>query len=183
MSKVIHTSETISDWIGYLTRPELATLKLYSSALSFYRPVIVNIGAGAGTSSIGMAEANPDAIIFSVDILTTESPATTNEYLRMDEIDPKVAERIIRIWGDSHIVGKTFPYWIDALFVDGDHSYRGCYEDLLLWTPRVKLGGWVGVHDYNRDIWPDVKIATDDYINFNKYSMDKLVDTLFIFKV
>lgn len=43
----------------------------------------------------------------------------------------------------------------DILFIDGDHSYEGCYNDLNNWFPNLKKGGHVILHDsyqrYNID--------------------------------
>ncbi len=41
---------------------------------------------------------------------------------------------------------------LDLVFLDADHSYPGVREDLALWVPKVKPGGWIGGHDYqNRE--------------------------------
>lgn len=37
---------------------------------------------------------------------------------------------------------------LDFAFIDGDHSYKGCAEDIRLWLPKVKPGGWICGHDY-----------------------------------
>jgi len=36
---------------------------------------------------------------------------------------------------------------IDLLFIDGDHSYNGTLADLNIWTPLVKVGGKLLIHD------------------------------------
>lgn len=36
----------------------------------------------------------------------------------------------------------------DAVFIDADHSYEGCRNDILNWAGFVKPGGWLGGHDY-----------------------------------
>ena len=38
----------------------------------------------------------------------------------------------------------------DFVFIDADHSTEGCLEDIGLWAPKVKIGGWILGHDYNR---------------------------------
>ena len=49
---------------------------------------------------------------------------------------------------------------LDFVFIDGDHSYDGCKRDIAAWTPKVKLGGWIGGHDYS-ERW-GVKRAVDE---------------------
>lgn len=37
---------------------------------------------------------------------------------------------------------------LDLVFLDGDHSEPGVAADLAAWTIKVKIGGWIGGHDY-----------------------------------
>jgi hypothetical protein len=36
---------------------------------------------------------------------------------------------------------------VDAVFIDGDHSYEAVKADIEAWWPSVKPGGWLGGHD------------------------------------
>ena len=38
---------------------------------------------------------------------------------------------------------------LDFIFIDGDHSFERCYEDLNLWYEKVKCGGLFSGHDYS----------------------------------
>lgn len=40
---------------------------------------------------------------------------------------------------------------IDTLFIDGDHTYKGCLADFVHWYNKVKPGGKIIFHDYMRD--------------------------------
>lgn len=48
---------------------------------------------------------------------------------------------------DARKVMESIPGAIDVLYIDGDHSYLGCLADLLIYTPLVRRGGIVMVHD------------------------------------
>lgn len=37
---------------------------------------------------------------------------------------------------------------LDFVFLDGDHSYEGLKQDIELWLPKVKPGGYLCGHDY-----------------------------------
>lgn len=39
--------------------------------------------------------------------------------------------------------------WADFVFVDAGHSYAAAKEDIALWQPKVREGGWFGGHDYH----------------------------------
>ena len=51
--------------------------------------------------------------------------------------------------GYSGTVLKEFPdNHFDAIYIDGDHSFEGCFSDLELAYKKVKAGGWIMGHDY-----------------------------------
>jgi hypothetical protein len=39
---------------------------------------------------------------------------------------------------------------LDFVFIDADHSYAGVKRDIEAWTPKVRKGGAVMGHDYDR---------------------------------
>lgn len=156
----------LSAWQGNLKYSEIDLLeKLTQSYLPrkkrFDDLIAVNIGAGAGTSTITMLESRPDIVVFSVDIETTGNEAITNEHLRLAEVGMDKDGRVIRIWGNSAYVGLRFPIHPDILFVDGDHRYHELILDIKGWYDKVVMDGFIFFHDYTRDIWPDVQQAVD----------------------
>lgn len=56
---------------------------------------------------------------------------------------------------------------LDFVFIDGNHSYEFVKEDIKLWKPKIKRGGWLTGHDYADDIWDKrgVKRAVDELID------------------
>lgn len=103
-------------------------------------PVIVNIGANVGTSAISMLETRPDAYIFSVDVKRERE----REYVLECNLDPA---RIVRLLGDSKEVGKYFPYNVDMVFIDGDHTDTGVSGDIEAWIPKCRY--IAAYHDYH----------------------------------
>lgn len=58
-------------------------------------------------------------------------------------------------FGDGHF---------DMVFIDGDHSKRGCEEDIKAWWPKVRSGGWLAGHDYDHPGFVGgVKDAVDEF--------------------
>ena len=37
---------------------------------------------------------------------------------------------------------------LDFVYIDADHSYKGCKRDILAWAPKVRRGGILAGHDY-----------------------------------
>jgi predicted O-methyltransferase YrrM len=150
----------LSDWQRYLTHAEINALKDAARALPA-NPLVVNIGAGAGTATLAILEERADALIFSIDLRTNEAEYATNEHLRLKETGWDQRGNVIRVWGDSHLVGKCWRFPIDLLIVDGDHSLEGVRGDVELWLPFLKADGYIALHDYGRAEWPAVKEYID----------------------
>ncbi len=65
--------------------------------------------------------------------------------------------------GDSReVFGRFRKESVDWIFIDGNHTYDGLYEDLRCWVQNVKRDGLVSGHDYH-ETWPDVIRAVTDY--------------------
>lgn len=51
---------------------------------------------------------------------------------------------------------------LDWVFIDADHSYEAVKSDIAAWRPKVRRGGWLTGHDYNRELFPGVVRAVDE---------------------
>lgn len=60
---------------------------------------------------------------------------------------------------------------LDFVYIDACHRYRFAFQDISLWTPKVKTGGLVGGHDWTT---MPVKEAVEDYCQDNgiKFEQD-----------
>lgn len=131
--------------------PEAQILKTCAKMLPA-NPIIVNIGAGVGTSVATILEERPDAFVFSVD----KSPAPL-ERLNLTRCNLDTT-RCVRLLGKSWNIGKNFPYEVHMVFVDGDHGVKPVEQDISAWLPRVIVGGIMAFHDYKH---PNVPALTD----------------------
>jgi glycosyltransferase involved in cell wall biosynthesis len=52
---------------------------------------------------------------------------------------------------------------LDFVYIDADHSYKGVWQDLCVWFPKIRNGGIIGGHDYNH---PDHQGVTTAVIEF-----------------
>lgn len=119
--------------------------------------LVVELGVYEGSSALVLCEAMaPDAVLHLVDPFVDETgaalpagwratPAATRRTVaRACRTGPRVCWHLAR----SQDVGRA---WsgpeADLVFVDGDHSERGCREDWEQWHRHVRPGGAVAFHD------------------------------------
>lgn len=140
---------------GMMSIGEVALLKITIAQLP-RNPVIVNIGAGEGTSALAMLESRPDAFIFSIDKKRREEEA-----IALQKAGKLKLNRVWRIMGDSSRVGKHWPFEIDAVFIDGAHHDEAVRADIAAWVPKVKRNGIIYFHDYNHPNVPGLTKIVD----------------------
>ena len=62
---------------------------------------------------------------------------------------------------------------IDAIFIDGDHSYHAVSKDLPFWWGKLRKGGWMLGDDYN-SCHPGTKQAVDEFSKNNNLVVEFL---------
>lgn len=140
-------------------------------------PIVINIGAAAGASTMAMLEERPDDIfIFSID-----TNPDCGEMIELDKAGLADLHRVVRILGKSGEAGTHFPLAVDAVFVDGDHRADGVAADIEAWLPKVKPGGWIAFHDYHSTLFVDVKAIVDGKMDGAEVVAD--VETIRVFRV
>jgi predicted O-methyltransferase YrrM len=143
---------------GYMYDWEVLTLQVIVRSLPL-NAMIINIGAGAGTSGLAMAEARLDLLpnIYTVDIAQDGGPLgglVSEQHAFRDYNTPLVNQ----ILGDSYDVGMAWDKGpVDLVFVDGNHSSLGVERDIDAWLPFVKNGGYMLFHDYGHEQWSGIK--------------------------
>jgi len=60
---------------------------------------------------------------------------------------------------------------LDWVFIDANHEYPYIKENLELWVPKVKVGGFVSGHDYGNK-WAGIKKAVDELVPKNKLHIE-----------
>lgn len=68
--------------------------------------------------------------------------------------------RVIRL--PSIEAAGLFPdKYFDMVYIDANHSYPAVTQDIKSWLPKVKIGGILGGHDYNKEA---VRKAVDEQL-------------------
>ena len=127
-----------------MTHKEVEALKsLVSKEMTTWTdPIIVNIGAERGTSTLAILEERPDATIFSIDVNPCEG-----EFINASKAGLDI-KRIIRLLGPSQRIGQGWPFWVHFIWVDGNHSYENVKEDIEAWLPKLTPKAIIAFHDY-----------------------------------
>jgi len=170
----------LTDGTDPMTYAEIDVLAALARGIVEPYPVIVNIGADLGLSTITFLEARPDAVIYSCD---SEPCERELENVRAAGLD---ATRVIRILGNSQETGLHFRSECDFLFIDGSHQYEGVKGDILAWLPHLKAGCVFAFHDYIVGEKPannpaEVDQAVDEMI-IGRYEEVARVDRLIAFR-
>jgi hypothetical protein len=62
---------------------------------------------------------------------------------------------------------------LDAVFLDGDHSYEAVSRDLPFWWKKIRQGGWLLGDDYS-SCHPGTTKAVNEFSSINNIKMDFL---------
>jgi len=175
------TAAYLQNAFGFLKELELPFLVRLAKELPD-SPLILNIGAGVGTSAIGMMEARPDAHVVTIDIEggINSNGGIGNLQHQLDKmsIDPS---RYSYVVGDS--MGIDWDRELDMLFVDGKHSYEYAKSDIEKFGQWVKKDGVIAVHDYDDGPWGCVVKAVDDTLPKDRFELIEVVQTIIAFRV
>ena len=126
-----------------VTADELAKLLEHARAAA----VIVEIGTFEGSTAAALAAATPGEV-FSVDIFRAGRLGICygERIAELTRRRRKLANLHL-IKGSGHDVARTFDRAVDLVFVDADHSYAGAKQDWDDWTPKLRSGGVIALHD------------------------------------
>jgi len=61
---------------------------------------------------------------------------------------------------------------LDFVFIDGDHTFDSVMLDILLWSPKVRNGGIVSLHDYYKHHAGGVIPAVDIYTKIHNIDLN-----------
>lgn len=162
----------LADWVKSMGHAEIDWLRMEALLLP-RNPIIINIGAAAGVSTLALLCARPDALIYSCE---TDPGAGEYSSLARAGLD---AARVIRL-GESAQAGRDFEGEVDFIFVDGGHEVDQVMRDIDAWLPHLRAGGVIAFHDYNNANLPGVREAVDDLLM--NYAVLVDIDTIRAFR-
>lgn len=113
---------------------------------------MAEVGVRDGRTTFYLLDNCPTLTIYGVDL-------SINGFYN-NAVKEKYGDRLIPIQGNSHEVYNNVPM-VDLVFIDADHSYKGCKGDIIVYSPKVKQGGILSGHDID---YPGVNSAVNELI-------------------
>ncbi|MCA9806745.1 MAG: class I SAM-dependent methyltransferase [Cyanobacteria bacterium HKST-UBA06] len=128
--------------------------------------VFLEIGCAYGKSTACMAEAikrsGKNLTFYAVDFWSM--PIFPFQWFVNHLTQLRLLDYVIPLKMRSAQAAKFFgDNSLDFVYIDGSHEYNDVLEDLNLWYPKVKPGGWFCGHDYVFDEFPGVTSAVDHF--------------------
>ncbi len=125
-------------------------------------------GYCTGRSSLTTIVACGPQKLISIDMQKVEGRLTLSDFPTFRFIQGKSQEIL-----NDEFFNTEYPKGIDYAFIDGDHSYEGCLNDLKTIYPRMNPGGVMVIDDYksgppNGGSIPDVDAAVNNFIKARK---------------
>ncbi len=136
---------------------------------------ILEIGTGWGESSDFFSKLKPTWKVYTIDSFGLYGDGRIYKefgHEKVKIINKNLGRNVIQILGDSSKIPWELP--IDVLFIDGDHSFDGCYNDFQNFQLFVNQNGLVIFDDYNQPNNPHngVKKAVHEAIsNHDKFEI------------
>jgi predicted O-methyltransferase YrrM len=126
------------------SRGQLGLIELAKSLPPMLR--MVEVGSHIGESARIFLDNTTVEKIFCVDDWSGNNGEEREaEFDKFCDTQPKIT----KVKLNSLAASEWFmPNVLDFVYIDADHSYGHIKQDIALWTPKVKVGGYIGGHDY-----------------------------------
>lgn len=131
------------------------------------------IGTGRGKTGMELLSNNENLhlvqVVYYPKDYTLSDASPKAERMWKRRVLQRYFNRITVLRGKSHDVHSYVTNnSLDFIFIDADHLYENCLEDILDWTPKVKKGGLISGHDYDSNSYPGVVRAVNEcFKNYN----------------
>lgn len=163
---MIHFYKEIQNWFNYERVFDLAISRAQNGA----KFVEIGVWKGGSTAYMGVEILNSGKKI-SYDAIDTFEGSREHGVVNglyeeaLNNLKPIIDVGVVNlIKGHSLDVCKNYDdESIDFCFIDGSHEYEDVKKDILAYLPKVKSGGILAGHDYDK-IWDGVIRAVDELL-------------------
>jgi predicted O-methyltransferase YrrM len=159
-----HFYKEIQNWFNYESVFDMAIKNAKDGA----RFVEIGVWKGGSTAYMGVEIYNSKKVI-QYDAIDTFEGSIEHGIVKglyeeaLNNLKPLIDLKIVNlIKGHSQDIVKNYEdESIDFCFIDGSHEYEDVKADILAYLPKVKKGGILSGHDYDK-IWDGVIKAVDE---------------------
>ena len=163
---MIHFYRYIQNWFNYESVFDRAIRNANDGA----KFIEIGVWKGGSTAYMGVEIYNSKKVIeyHAIDTFEGSIEHGTVHGLyeeALDNLKPLIDLGVVKlIKGHSQEVVKNYEdESIDFCFIDGSHEYEDVKADILAYLPKVKKGGILSGHDYDK-IWSGVIKAVDEIL-------------------
>lgn len=174
------------DWFTWQSKNFINHLNKYRGAPNIN---FLQIGAYTGDASVWMLEnvlTNKSSLLVDVDTWrgSEESIHKTFDWVKLESF---YDERMSKFSNVKKYKGTSFSYLtscsleFDFIYIDGDHTSDGVYDDAILSFPLLKDGGIMAFDDYlwkhdskNTELEP--KMGIDKFLKDNEKDIQILIN-------
>ena len=101
--------------------------------------------------------------------LEIKAPVFSTIKARAEKNTEPFKDKIIWIKKKSADVEDEIKEPLNFVYIDGNHTYKNCLQDIKKYWPKILRGGVIGGHDYyNMNSAREVKKAVDEFAEKNK---------------
>lgn len=168
---------------------ERAVLKKYISTAK----TIAEIGVFEGVNTGDFALYSPEAAtVFAIDPFFKGSLRFNyGKYIALKDWRKKgIISKIQIIEGFSWDVINQIPSYLDFIFIDGDHSFKGVCKDFEMYSKKLSPHGIIALHDarlfdngWTESDWGPVRLVEEVIKPSGKWTIVDQVDSLVLIKM
>jgi len=172
-----------ANFVSIVPRPSVKAMKkTFNERL--VKGVEVGVASGINSKSI-LKELNVEKL-YLIDLWANyvkgeyKGPMVENYKSTLKKFKNDKRVKIIKDFS-SNAVESVKDNSLDFVYIDANHTYKYVYQDIELWTPKVKDGGIIAGHDVFN--CPDVLKAVKDFCFKNKIIFKIELPDWWFFKV
>lgn len=168
-----HFNITENEKVFYAVKPAAGRIELHKCMAKLGFKTGVEIGVNQARHAVFLLDNIPGLMLYAVDpwmaYYRHNQPRQDRYY--------KIAKKALlgkncKILKKTSMqaVGEFADGSLDFVYIDGDHVFDSTMSDLIMWSPKVKIGGIVAGHDYGVHFANDVIVAVNAYVKAHNIS-------------
>jgi len=159
-------------------------------------PIGVEIGVFRGENSKNLLDLHPTLKLYMIDAWSDDTYNGKDEQAVSDRYREIYTDGAIENYKttrknvENYIIDRAFiisefsekavkffnDEYFDFVFIDAAHDEKSVKQDIEMWLPKVKKGGWICGHDYGVEDFTGVKMAVDNFIENSIIELNLEID-------